>query len=82
MSILRILPFFSGTEVEVEGVEVSLDCSPISSLKLNGLTSLGEDGEARDTRLCFSAETLPADAGETGKGALNEKVDVDGMPFA
>lgn len=44
----------------------------MSSLKLQAGTSLGEEGSASDTRRCFRAEE------EAGKGALNEKVDVEG----
>ena len=50
-------------------------CNPISSLKFLGRTSLGEDGEASDTRRCLSAETAADEDGETGKGALNENVE-------
>jgi hypothetical protein len=55
-------------------------CKPISSLKLHGWTSLGDDGDASDTRRCLSAETAADEGGggETGNGALNENVEEDG----
>lgn len=51
---------------------------PVSSRKFHAGTSLGEDGSASDTRLCFSAEEVD-DAEEmeedtAGKGAVKEKV--------
>lgn len=55
---------------------------PVSSRKFHAGTSLGEDGSASDTRLCFSAEEVD-DVEETeedtaGKGAVKEKVTVLG----
>lgn len=71
-SILRIFPFFSGPDVG------AFACSPISSRKLYGWTRRGDEGDAKDTRLCLRAETPAA---EMGNGALKEKVDSDGRPL-
>jgi hypothetical protein len=49
----------------------------VSSRKLQAGTSRGEDGNANETRRCLRGECAIADE-EAGKGALNEKVDVDG----
>lgn len=75
-AILRIFPLRSGI-----GAEVSATCEvrPVSSRKLHACTSLGEDGSASDTRLCFNAEEEVGDVGEldednAGKGAEKEKV--------
>lgn len=75
-AILRIFPLRSGI-----GAEVSATCevSPVSSRKFHACTSLGEDGSASDTRLCFSVEVDVGDDGEldddnAGKGAEKEKV--------
>lgn len=52
---------------------------PVSSRKLQAGTSLGDDGSAKDTRLCFKGDSALADTDdEAGKGALNEKVDAVG----
>jgi len=55
----------------------------VSSRKFHACTSLGEDGSASDTRLCFSAEEEVGEVGEleeerAGKGAEKEKVAVVG----
>lgn len=79
-AILRILPLRSDI-----GAEVSATCEvrPVSSRKFHACTSLGEDGSASDTRLCFSAEEEVGEVGEleeerAGKGAEKEKVAVVG----
>lgn len=42
----------------------------------------GEDGEARETRLCFKAVAPADDAAATGNGVLNENVEDDGTALA
>ena len=83
-SILRIFPFFSGTSWQFVDVEVAWESKPVSSRKLQAWTTRGDDWDASDTRLCFKAEAVTAPCDEDdeeedlGKGALKEKVDVDG----
>lgn len=50
----------------------------MSSRKLQAWTTLGDDWDARDTRLCFKAEGGCDEDEGAGKGALKEKVDVAG----
>ena len=42
----------------------------------------GEEGEAKETRLCFKAVAPDDDAAATGNGALNENVEDDGTALA
>lgn len=82
-SILRILPFFSGTSWPLVDEEAAWESKPVSSRKLQAWTTRGDDCDASDTRLCFKAEAVTAPCTEDGeeevkKGALKEKVEVDG----
>ena len=51
----------------------------MSSRKLHAGTNRGEDGSAIETRLCFTVPTGPLV--DTGNGAVNENVEVDGRPI-
>ena len=75
-AILRIFPLRSGIGLEVSAI---WDVRSVSSRKFHAGTSLGEEGRARDTRLCFSAEDDVDNASEleddtAGKGAVKENV--------
>ena len=55
----------------------------MSSRKLQARTTRGDDCDASDTRLCFKAEAVTGpciedEEEEVKKGALKEKVEVDG----
>lgn len=67
---LRILPFLSR---ESEG-SAEWASRPISSLKLHGWTTRGEDWEARETRRCLSADD--------DVGGLKAKTEEEGTPSA
>jgi hypothetical protein len=70
--ILRIFPLLAGIRAEVE-VSATWEARLVSSRKLHAGTRRGEDGKAKETRLCFAGVDV-----EAGKGAVNEKVGVDG----
>ena len=58
--------------------------TPVSSRKLNAGNRRGEDGKASETRRCLSGEAtedIDAEVG-SGKGALNENVEVEGSCVA
>jgi len=81
-SILRIFPFFSGILDEDDAASVVWESKPISSRKLHGWTTRGDEGDASETRRCFNAFTVAEVAGDTGNGALKENVDEEGIAFA
>jgi hypothetical protein len=77
LAIFLIFPLLSG--IKHDTVSATCESSPVSSRKLQTGTSLGEEGSARDTRLCFTEELVEVEDGdEAGNGALNENVEVDG----
>lgn len=79
VAIRRILPFFSGTRFDGD---VAPTPTLVSSRKLHAGNCRGEDGRASDTLLCClcgDKEELEEESEGRGKGAVNEKVDVDGI---
>jgi len=75
LAIFLIFPFLSGIKHDVT-VSATWESRPVSSRKLQAGTSLGEEGSASDTRLCFNEELVEVEAEEdAGNGALNENVE-------
>jgi hypothetical protein len=72
-----IFPRFSGTSPDAS-VSGTCESRPVSSRKFHACTTRGEEGSARDTRLCFKGDAAENEDEEAGNGALNENVEVDG----
>ena len=78
LAILRILPFFSGTRGDGAAAATP---TLVSSRKLHAGNWRGDEGSASDTRrccLCGVSDTLDEGSWGCWKGAVKEKVEVEG----